>query len=73
MGEIADGTLVGGMHAAEFPLLPTGEFGLTAALIPLGAGDGRALAGSHVDEIGFKFGEGGEDVEEHLSIRSPGS
>ena len=34
---------------------------------PLGAGDAHALAGSHPDEIGFELGEGGEDIEEHLS------
>ncbi len=34
---------------------------------PLGAGDGHALAGTHADEIGFGLGEGGEDIEEHLS------
>ena len=55
------------MHTAEFPLLPVGEFGLLAAQFPLGAGDGHALAGAHADEIGFELGEGGEDIEEHLS------
>ena len=34
---------------------------------PLVAGDGHALAGAHADEIGFELGEGGEDIEEHLS------
>ena len=55
------------MHAAEFPLLSVGQFGLFAAQFPLGAGDGHALAGAHTDEIGFELGEGGEDIEEHLS------
>ena len=32
-----------------------------------GAGDGHALAGAHANEIGFELGEGGEDIEEHLS------
>ena len=53
------------MHAAEFPLLSVGQFGLLAAQFPLGAGDGHALAGAHADEIGFELGEGGEDIEEH--------
>ena len=55
------------MHAAEFPLLSVGQFGLLAAQFPPGAGDGHALAGA--DEIGFELGEGGEDIEEQLSHR----
>ena len=55
------------MHAAEFPLLSVGQVGLLAAQFPPGAGDGHALAGAHTAEIGFELGEGGEDVEEHLS------
>ena len=47
--------------------MSVGQFGLLAAQFPLGAGDGHALAGTHVDEIGFELGEGGEDIEEHLS------
>ena len=61
------------MHAAEFPLLLDGQFGLLAAQFPLGAGDGLALAGTHADEIGLEPGENGEDIEEHLSHGSPGS
>ena len=57
------------MHAAEFPLLSVGQFGLLAAQFPPGAGDGHALAGAHADEIGFELGEGGEDIEEQLSHR----
>ena len=67
LGEIADGILAGGMHAAEFPLLSVGQFGLLAAQFPLGAGDDHALAGAHADEISFELGEGGEDIEEHLA------
>ena len=67
LGEIADGILAGDVHAAEFPLLSVGQFGLLAAQFPLGAGDGHALAGAHADEIGFELGEGGEDIEEHLA------
>ena len=55
------------MHAAEFPLLSVGQFGLLAAQFPPGAGDGHALAGAHADEIGFELGEGGEDIEEQIS------
>ena len=31
------------MHAAEFPLLTVGQFGLLAAQFPPGVGDGHAL------------------------------
>ena len=56
------------MHAAETPLLSVGQFRLLAAQLPLGAGDGHALAGAHAaDENGFELGEGGEDIEEQLS------
>ena len=54
-------------HAAEFPLLSVGQFGLFAAQIPPGVGDGHALAGAHADEIGFELGEGSEDIEEQLA------
>ena len=57
------------MHAAEFPLLSIGQFGLLAAQLSLGAGDCHALAGGHADENGFELGEGGEDIEEHSSQR----
>ena len=40
LGEVADGILAGGVHAAEFPLLPVGQFGLLAAQFPLA----RAMA-----------------------------
>ena len=43
------------------------SFGLLAAQFPFVAGDGHALAGAHADEIGLELGEGGEDIEEHLS------
>ena len=57
------------MQAAEFPLLSVGQSGLLAAQFPPGAGDGHALAGANADEIGFEFGEDGEDIEEQLSHR----
>ena len=40
---------------------------LSCLPLPPGAGDGHPLAGAHADEIGFELGEGGEDIEEHLS------
>ena len=55
------------MHAAEFPLLSVGQFGLLAAPFAPGAGDGHALAGANADEIDPELGEGGEDIEEHLA------
>ena len=64
--------LAGGVHAAEFPLLSLGQFGLLAAQLPLGADDGHALPRTHADEVGFELGERGEDIEEHLSHRIAG-
>jgi hypothetical protein len=32
----------------------------------VGAGDGHALAGAHLQQVGFELGEDGEHVEEHL-------
>ena len=61
------------MHAAEFPLLSVGQFGLLAAQFTPGAGDGHVLAGSHADEIAFELGEGGEDIEDIFPMGSPGS
>ena len=55
------------MHAAEFPLLSIGHFGLLAGQFAPVAGDVHALTGAHTDEIGLELGEGGEDIEEPLS------
>ena len=57
------------MHAAEFPLLSVGQFGLLAAQFPLGAGDDHAFTCAHADEVGFELREGGEDIEEQLFYR----
>ena len=57
------------MHAAEFPLLLDGQFGLLAAQFPLDTGDGLALAGAHADDVGLELGEGAKDIEEHLFHR----
>ena len=46
--------------------LSGGEFRLLAAELALGAGDSHPLAGAHADQVTLEFGEGGEDVEEHL-------
>jgi hypothetical protein len=35
--------------------------------LPFGAGDGHAFAGSEPEQVDFEFGEGGQDVEEHLT------
>jgi len=31
--------------------------------------DGHAFAGTHAQQVDFEFGEGGQDVEEHLAHR----
>ena len=35
--------------------------------LALGAGDGHAFAGAEPEQVDFEFGEGGQDVEEHLA------
>ena len=55
------------MHSRELFLLALGEFGLFPFEFAFGAGDGHTLAGSVSDEVGFEFGEGGEDVKEELA------
>jgi hypothetical protein len=44
--------------------LAFGEFGLFAAEPAFGFGDLHAFAGSGADEVGFEFGDHGQDVEE---------
>jgi hypothetical protein len=56
-------------HPAQFFLLFFREFRLLSPEFALGAGDGHTFAGAHADEVGLELGEGGEDVEEHLSHR----
>ena len=65
--QIADGIVAYPVHPTELLLLFVGEFWLLAAQLPFGAGDLHAFAGTHTDQVGFKFSEGGQDVEEHLS------
>src|SRR5271166_520221 len=43
------------------------EFGLLAFELAFGAGDGHAFAGAEPEQVDFEFGEGGQDVEEHLA------
>src|SRR5208337_1052985 len=43
------------------------EFGLLAFELAFGAGDGHAFAGAEPEQVNFEFGEGGQDVEEHLA------
>ena len=44
-----------------------GELGLLAAELALVLGDLHAFAGAGADEIGFEFGDHGQDVEEEFS------
>src|SRR5271165_6938364 len=43
------------------------EFGLLAFELAFGAGDGHAFAGAEPEQVDLEFGEGGQDVEEHLA------
>ena len=45
-------------------LLGFGEFGWFAAEPAFGFGDLHAFAGAGADEVGFEFGDHGQDVEE---------
>ena len=44
--------------------LALAEFGLFAAEPAFGFGDLHAFAGAGADEVGFEFGDHGQDVEE---------
>lgn len=44
LGEVCDGVGASVVHAAEFGMLSRGQFGLFAAEVALGLGDGHALA-----------------------------
>jgi hypothetical protein len=59
-------------HPRQLALLPAGQLGLLAAQFAFGAGDGHAFAGAHPQQAGLEFGEGGQDVEEHLAHRVGG-
>ena len=48
------------------------SFRLAALEAALRAGDCHAFACPHAEEVDFDFGEGGEDVEEHLAHRVGG-
>ncbi len=50
-------------------MLQRSEFGLAAGHAALFLCDGDALACSCAGEVGFEFGHGGEDGEEHLAGR----
>lgn len=43
------------------------QFGLLAAKLALGLGDLHAFAGAGADEVGFEFGDHGQDVEEEFA------
>ena len=58
---------VGRPRRADGGLLPVGELGLLSCELALGAGDGHALADAEPKQVDFEFGEGGQDVEEHLA------
>ena len=51
----------------EVFFLGRGELGLLAAELALGLGDLHAFAGAGADEVGFEFGDHGQDVEEEFA------
>ncbi|WP_256257581.1 hypothetical protein [Nonomuraea pusilla] len=61
------------MHPEEFGLLPVGELGLPALEPATGAGDGHALTGAHLEQVGFELGEDASMLKNILDIGSPGS
>src|SRR5664279_4373164 len=68
-GQVGDGVVAGGAHAAQFGLLLRRQFGLSALQPTSGPSDGHAFAGAHPEQVDLELGEGGQDVEEHLAHR----
>ena len=66
------GVLAAVVECDEVFFLGLREFGLLAAEVSLGLGDLHAFAGSGADEVGFEFGDHGQDVEEKLADRVGG-
>ena len=69
LGKVADRVVAAIVHAAQLLLLLVGKLGRLAAQLAPRAGDGHALAGSQPDQVRLELGEGGKNVEEHLSHR----
>ena len=65
--QVADRIFPRAVHAAQLLLLFLRELRLLTPELSLGAGDRHAFAGPHADQVRLEFGEGGQDVEEHLA------
>jgi hypothetical protein len=57
------------MHPAQLFLLFAGKLGLLSSQLSFGSGNGHAFPCAHTDQVDFKPGEGGQDIEEHLPHR----
>jgi hypothetical protein len=66
-GDFRAGMLSSLVEGHEVFFLGLRELGLLAAEPALGLGDLHAFAGSGADEVGFEFGDHGQDVEEKLA------
>ncbi|GAB3290462.1 hypothetical protein GCM10027563_27950 [Parasphingorhabdus pacifica] len=69
LGEVGDGVLASAVHPHELALLLGRELGLLATQLPPGLSHGHAFLRPSPQEVNFELGEGGQDVEEHLSHR----
>jgi hypothetical protein len=68
-GDFRAGVLAAVVEGDEVFFLGLGELGVLAAELALGLGDLHAFAGAGAgaDEVGFEFGDHGQDVEEELA------
>ena len=57
------------MHAAQLFLLLGGKLRLLSPQFSFGTSNRHSLSSTHADQIGFKLGEGGQDIEKHLAHR----
>jgi hypothetical protein len=64
LGDFGAGVFAAVVEGDEVFFLGGGELGLPAAQAALGLGDLHAFAGSCADEVGFEFGDHGQDVEQ---------
>jgi len=68
-GKFGGGVFSGSVQLDEVCLLGRAELGRFAPESAFGFGDFHALPGSHPDEVGFEFGDHGQDVEQQPSDR----
>lgn len=63
-GDFRAGVPAAVVEGDEVFFLGGGEFRLLAAELALGLGDLHAFSGAGADEVGFEFGDHGQDVEQ---------